>query len=126
MALTREQLLDAKGVKLQKVDLPEWIAGDGHVFIRPMPAATAQAFAELEEDDKGAAQEATMAGIAASVCDGQGALLFNDGDDLGVLPISAVTRITKAMLEFNGMADKGAKDLEGNSESDPGDDLPSS
>ena len=125
MALTRDQLMNAQGVPLRKVSLPEW-GDDAHVFIRPMPARIGELFANLKEGDDEAEHEATQRALIACVCNEDGSALFSDGDDVHAMPIVAFKRLADAIVTYNGMTDEGAAELAGNSNGSPGDASPSS
>lgn len=121
-ALTREAILAADDLKLQRVDVPEWGAGS-YVFVRTLRVRERE---ELEAPMVAARGAVNIAGFRARVviaacCDEQGHPLFTleDATAISEKAAGAVERIAEAAMEANGMTDSAAQAAAGNSGGEP-------
>jgi hypothetical protein len=100
--LTREQILDAKDVKIKTVDVPEW---GGAVNVRVMSGAR-RGYIESKVL-RGEMQQGDMRIIvcASTICDDDGFAIFTNDDVelLGEKSSTALDRVFEAALELNGM-----------------------
>lgn len=115
MALTRDQILAAQDLRLEKIQVPEW---GGEVLIRSMTSRERDAFeAHFAEHPGSARYENIRARLAATcVCDEASNPIFTEDDiqALGAKSAAALSRIFNRAAELNHFTGKDIKELEKN------------
>jgi len=117
--LTREQILAANDLPIERVSVPEW---GGSVCIRTLTAAQREEWEKQAGDAKGKWQiRATL--VAAAVCDEAGKPLFTANDVAALAAKSAppIIRIFEAANKQSGISEEDVAELEKNSEANPSD-----
>lgn len=101
--LSAEDILNAKDVKVEAVEVPEW---GGSVYVREFSAAVRDQFDALLSD--GDADEPDLTNVRARVialtaCDAGGKLLFTieQAEALGAKSNGAVSRVYDAAAKLN-------------------------
>ena len=124
MTLTKQQILST-APRLKEVDVPEW---GGSVFIRPLTIHEQAKLADLgTKYEKSSVvdrmKNCTLRLVQWSVCDEQGAPLFEGGDlePLMSKAASAFLRLQDAILALSGLTEESRKELEKNLLSAPSD-----
>jgi len=119
--LTAKSILDANDLTKEKVEVPEW---SGHLFVRVMPGYARDAWEAhvfLSQEDAGKRMKNLRARlIAATACDEQGNLLFNEKqiEALGKKSSKAMDRVFEAASRLNGLTKEDVDSLVGESEGD--------
>ena len=118
-ALTKDDIFKATDIDTKEYPVPEW---GGHVYIKMLSAKQREDF----EDMVARAQESKQRVVhfraklcSAMVCDSEGNLLFPTPADVKALSEkngSVLDRICSVCMEFNGMTEAAAKELEKNSD----------
>jgi hypothetical protein len=122
--LTREQILEARDMRVEKVKVPEW---GGEVFVRSLTAAERDDFEGSIVTRDGSKLDFSIANIRAklvarTVCDEAGNRIFTDADILllGEKSAEPVDRIYDVAQRLSGLSDKDMEELEKNSGTIPG------
>lgn len=127
--LTRDQILSSNDLPSEPVAVPEW---GGTVHVRTMSGTDRDAFEQsmLDARTKG---EPNLINIRArlavkTVANADGERLFSDQDAeaLGRKSARALDRVFAVAQRLNGIGEKEAKELAGNSEAGPTGDSTSS
>ena len=103
MALTKEQIVNYKGAKPQRVEAPEF-GGDGFTFVRELSVE------QIEDITGKGGFDSAVALLAASLCDADGQSLGFTEDEVKALKgISsrAFTKLLKAANKANGLDPEG-------------------
>lgn len=118
--LTKEDILQARDVKIEQVDVPEW---NGSVFVRSITAAergqieeAAAKFKESKGKDS-FARTFTVKFASLAICDEEGKRLFDD-KDIALLQqknAAAIARIAEAAQRLSGFTRQEMEELEKNS-----------
>lgn len=119
--LTREQILQKKGYKIQVVNIPEW---EGDVYVRGLTAGERDQFEEsnlIRDKDKKrglTTYDVRVADTRArlvvmAVCDEKGNRLFTDDDIEAVSSLSsaAVSKLYSVAAALSGITDDDLEDL---------------
>lgn len=106
--LTREQIVAAKKLKTEEVDVPEW---GGKVLVRELTADKAMELGrQVKQDDRQAMIRWVIAGAVSSDTLEP---LFQDTDEdrllLGGMSAAAILRIGNKAIELSGLADDAEK-----------------
>lgn len=119
MSLDRQSILDAKDLKIEEVQVPEW---GGSIFVRVMTGVERDQF--VEENSKppkeGDKPEGTMRYCAKTIighaCDAEGKRIFTADDLEPLLQKSRTTlaNVTQAILRVNGLNKEGTEKAEKN------------
>lgn len=110
--LNKDQILQAKDAKTEKVEVPEW---GGFVYVRMMTARQRDQFEAEQISDPYKDVRARLA--VHTVCDEQGEMLFQkqDVDALGQKSAAALDRIFSAAVKLNRITKEDVDELEKNS-----------
>ena len=117
MSLTRKQILEAKDLIKQKVEVPEW---GGEVYVRMMTGSERDSFERgiINED-----RTANLSNIRAKLCaltivDESGNRIFTDEDvkEIGEKSALVLDRIFQVAQNLNGISPADVEDLAKNSE----------
>ena len=128
--LTKEQVLAADDLNMERVNVPEW---GGHVFVRVVRGEELDAFQQSCQKGRGPNQRLNMLNfrarfVALVACDKDGKPLFKprDAGELGKKSARALDRVFTVGQRVNGITEEELEDLVGNSISGPSDDSGSS
>jgi hypothetical protein len=128
--LTKEQILKAKDLVTQEVDVPEW---GGTVIVKGMTGTERDSFEQAIIDTKGKSTKTNLANIRARLCsltmvDDKGERLFADSDmiGLGKKAAKAIDRVFAVAQDLNGMSAVDVEELAKNSEAAQSEDSTSS
>lgn len=120
MALSRDQILEAKDLETREVDVPEW---GGTVLVRALSGTDRDAYEASLVQIRGKQQVPNLANIRAklvarAVVDEDGNRLFTDADikALGQKSAAALGRVFTVAAEMSGLDDKDIEEIEGNSD----------
>ena len=118
--LTKDDILAADDLKLEKVSVPEW---GGDVFVRILPGDERAMFENQQQTQNG---RVNMVNIYARygalvMCDEKGNRIFNDADvgHLGRKSGAALGRVFKVGIRLNAMSEDDVKEMVGNSDAVP-------
>lgn len=127
--LTKDQILKADDLKVEKLTVPEW---GGDIFIKVMSGAErdgfeAGCFVGRGKDRRENFQNLRARLVAICIVDEEGKRMFNDAEAmlLGQKSAPAIDRIFTKCQEFNGLTQKDVEELTKNSDSDPSGGSPS-
>lgn len=128
--LTKDEILRARDVKIEQVDVPEW---GGSVYVRSITAAergqieeAAAKFKESKGKDS-FARTFTVRFASMAICDENGNRLFDD-KDIALLQqknAAAIARIAEVAQRLSGFSAQDMEELEKNSKDAQAADLPS-
>ncbi len=122
--LTREDILKADDLKIERVDVPEW---GGHVFVRVLPAAQYDKFQADNLKVSGVGRnkktEANFANFSSrlavlAVVDSKGKPLFDSAADVAALAEKsgvAMERVIKRAMTINGFDREAVEEATKNS-----------
>ena len=128
--LSKQDILQAKDVKIEQVEVPEW---GGHVYVRSISALERGLIEEdaakfKESKGKGSfARTFTVKFASLALCDEKGKRLFDD-KDIALLQeknAAAISRIAEAAQRLSGFSQEDMEELEKNSKGTQEDDSPS-
>lgn len=110
--LNKEQILQAKDARTERVEIPEW---GGYVFVRMMSARQRDQFEAEQVSDPYKDIRARLA--VHTVCDEQGEMLFTmaDVEALSQKSAAALDRIFAAAVKLNRISKEDIDELEKNS-----------
>lgn len=110
--LNKEQILQAKDAKTERVEIPEW---GGYVFVRMMSARQRDQFEAEQVSDPYKDIRARLA--VHTVCDEHGEMLFSmqDVEALSQKSAAALDRIFAAAVKLNRISKEDIDELEKNS-----------
>jgi len=115
MALSREDILQAKDLVLKEVAVPEW---GGTVFVKSMTAKERDAFEASVTEIRGGKQSVRLENIRAkfaalTICDENGKRLFDEKDipALAEKSAGALTRVFEAAQKLSGLTDGDIKEM---------------
>ena len=121
MTLTKEQILGATDIKVEKVNVPEW---GGDVYVKGMSGAERDKFEASIVETRGSQQKLNMTNVRAklacyTICDKDGKRLFTDNEigELAKKSASALQRIFDAAQKLSGIGAGEVENLLKNSES---------
>lgn len=121
MALNKQDILNVKDSVLERVDVPEW---KGEVYLRSITAsergqieAAAAAFRESKGKDASFARTFTVKIVSMSLCDENGARLFDDTEvaKLGQKNAKVIARLAEHAQRLSGFSKDDLDELEKNS-----------
>jgi hypothetical protein len=128
--LSRDDILQARDVKIEQVDVPEW---EGIVYVRSISAGERgmieEAAAKFKES-KGKdpfARNFTVKFASLALCDETGKRLFRD-EDIALLQqknAAAVSRVAEAAQRLSGFSKSDMEELEKNLKDAQAEGLPS-
>ena len=115
MSLTREQILKASDIAIEKVSVPEW---GGDVYVKGMTAKERDSFESSIIIKAGKHQRVNMNNIRAklvarSICDKDGELMFTE-KDVSVLAdksASAMQKVFAVAQRLSGITEEDTEDL---------------
>ncbi len=112
MALSKQDIKNAKDIRTEEVNVPEW---GGTVFVRTMTgkARDAVEMAIFKSQQKKTPENVRGAWVAAAACDENGKPIFqqSDADWLGDKSASALDRCFEAVQRLNGITDADVEEL---------------
>jgi hypothetical protein len=124
--LTRDDILRARDITIEKVDVPEW---GGFVYVKGMTAGQRDQLEAAMLDKKAQPQPARLAEFRTRMfilcaCHETGAPIFTAADIRAVQgkSVAGINRVLDVARRLSGMTDEDVEELVGNSESDPYDD----
>lgn len=113
--LSREQILEAKDLKTEDVDVPEW---GGAVRLRTLTGTERDAFEQSMVETKGGKQRQNLKNfrarlIAKCVVTEAGELMFSppDIEPLGKKSAAALGRVFDACQKLNGFSESDVEEL---------------
>lgn len=116
--LTREQILGADDIAMERVDVPEW---GGAIYVRVMSGTERDHYQSRRLTIVGNSQRfnlenATVELVALTACDAKGKRLFSEADvaELGKKSSAALQRIAAVAQRLNGLAPDSVEDAEKN------------
>ena len=113
--LKRDDILNAKDIDVQSVDVPEW---GGEVGVKALTGTERDKFEQSILDGKKVNLNCIRAKLCAAViCDDKGKRLFTDADivQLGKKSAKALNRVFEKAQEMNGLGPDDVEDLAKNS-----------
>ena len=123
--LSREMILAAEDLPMERVEVPEW---GGFVYIRTLTGKERDKYEDGCFVGKGRKRVYTLRDTRArlavlAVCDETGRRLFTDTDidRLGGRSAAALDRVFEVAQRLSGVSDEDVEDLAKNSETTPGD-----
>jgi len=118
--LTKEQIVAAKDIKTEVIDVPEW---GGSVIIREMTGKVREEFEMFVQERRGADDSLNLRGmrtlvLSQTLVDEEGNALFTK-DDVAVLGdknAAVIDRLFTVAMELNKIGDTQMKELRKNSD----------
>lgn len=117
-SLSRDAILKAKDIKLEKIDTSEWFGADTFVFVKGMTGTERDSFEASILTMKGKKQEVNLANLRAklavrTLCDENGARLFTDADaeDLGQHNAAFLQKVFYVSQKLSGIGDDEVKEM---------------
>ena len=131
--LSRDDILKADDLEIERVDVPEWGAKDkadeAFIFVRNMTGTERDAFEKTIVRQNGKKQVVNMENFRAklfvhSVCDEKGKLLFSDADvqKLGAKSAAPLQRVFDVAARLSGISKGDVDELTQELEDNPFDD----
>lgn len=115
MTLTRDAILGANDIRIEKLAVPEW---GGEVYVKGMTGSERDRFELSIMQIRGKSQTINMQNVRAklasvTVCDEKGNLLFAQADIevLGGKSASALQRVFNLARHLSGLTDEDVKEL---------------
>lgn len=112
MALTKDEILQAKDLESREIEVPEW---GGTVCVRMLTAKERDELEAfwLKRRESGDYTNARAQIVALTVCDESGDRLFAEADVdlLAGKSAAAMQRVYDAAMELNGFTKKDVEDL---------------
>ena len=116
--LTREQILDAKDIETEDVEVPEW---GGTVRVKAMTGAERDEYESYMMDTSGSEVKMNLKGmkvrlVALTVVDEKGKRMFEvtDIEALSTKSASALDRVFQVASRLSGMTVAAVEELQGN------------
>lgn len=113
--LSRDDILGAKDIEIEKVDVPEW---HGSVFVKGMSGTERDRFEASIVEQRGKNAKVSMENIRAklaaeSICDEDGNRLFSieDINALGEKSASALQRVFDVAQRLSGITGEDVEEL---------------
>ena len=113
--LTREAILGASDIEIEKVEVPEW---GGYVFVKTMSGIERDTFEASIVEQRGNNSRVNMVNIRAkltaqSACDSKGVRLFTDKDvrELGKKSATALQRVFDVAQRKSGITSEDVEEL---------------
>ena len=109
--LTKEQILKAGDLKIEKIAVPEW---GGDVFIRPLSSRDRDKWeADVSASGKVSYDNLRAKLVARSICDESGNLLFDESDipALGQKSAAAMQRLFNRLIDLNQVSDADVDEI---------------
>lgn len=120
MALSRDQILEAKDLETREVEVPEW---GGTVLVRALSGTDRDAYEASLVQMRGNKSVPQLGNIRAklvarAIVDEDGNRLFTDADIkvLGQKSAAALSRVFTVAAEMSGLNDADIEEIEGNSD----------
>lgn len=107
--LGREQILAAKKLRTETVNVPEW-GEDCAVIVRELRSAESQKFIEANKKKSDADDNAAIVSMAVVNEDGQQVFSSADVTEISQLGVAPIIRIVKAALALSGLTEAQIKD----------------
>ena len=121
--LSKQQILDAKDIKIEKVEVPEW---GGSVYIKVMNATQRDEFETFvyKRQDQKDLRGMRVLLCKLCLCDAEGKQMFESDKDMKALADksgSALMVVFQAAQKLNALSPDDVGELEGNLKPDPSD-----
>lgn len=122
MTLNKQAILQAKDMRIERVNVPEW---GGEVCLKSITAAergqieaAAARFRESRGKDETFARTFTLKIVSMALCDENGNRLFDEGDfaELAKKNAAVIARLAETAQRLSGFAKEDLEELEKNSE----------
>lgn len=121
MTLNKEQILNVKDIKIEKINIPEW---GGDVYVKGMTGSERDKFEASIVEMRGSQQKLNMVNVRAKLacyclCDEKGERLFTDAEmlELGKKSASALQRIFDVAQKLSAIGESDIESLVKNSRS---------
>ena len=105
--LNRDQILNAKDIKVEKVHVPEW---GGDVYLRVISGADRDEYESfvLQSKDRGTVKNFRAMLLAKAICDENGNPIFTNKDieALGKKNSVVLDRLWQKAMKLNGLTDE--------------------
>lgn len=131
MSLTKEQILAAQDIRIEKLHVPEW-GGDVHVKALTAAERDAYEMSILEVGSNGRVKKVRLERVrlnlvSASLVDADGKQLFStrEVEALGKKSAAAINRIVEKAQQLSGVSDDDIEELADGLKNDQSADLPS-
>lgn len=130
MTLTKQSILQAKDMRIERVHVPEW---GGEVCLKSITAAergqieaAAARFRESRGKDETFARTFTLKIVSMALCDENGNRLFDDGDfaELAKKNAAVIAKLAETAQRLSGFGKEDLEELEKNSAETPVEGLP--
>ena len=119
MALSKEQILAVKDIKIEEFFVPEW---DGSIYIKTMTAEERDKFEEAVFNKDNGKRKTDVSGLRAKlcafvICDAEGQRLFteNEVETLSKKSAAALTRIFEKAQELSATREDDLEEMTKNS-----------
>jgi hypothetical protein len=129
MSLTRDEILSAKDIEVERVSVPEW---GGYVHVKGMTGTERDAFEASVVEQRGTDAKVNMVNIRAklaaqTICDEEGKRLFTKADikKLGEKSANALDRVFAVAQRLSGISENDVEELAEELEKNPFDGSPS-
>lgn len=125
MTLSKQSILQAKDMRIERVHVPEW---NGEVCLKSITAAergqieaAAARFRESRGKDETFARTFTLKIVSMALCDELGNRLFDDGDfaELAKKNAAVIARLAEVAQRLSGFGKEDLEELEKNSAETP-------
>ena len=125
MTLTKQSILQAKDMRIERVHVPEW---GGEVCLKSITAAergqieaAAARFRESRGKDETFARTFTLKIVSMALCDENGNRLFDDGDfaELAKKNAAVIAKLAETAQRLSGFGKEDLEELEKNSAETP-------
>lgn len=122
--LSKQQILDAKDIKVEEVEVPEW---GGSVYIKVMNATQRDEFETFvyKRQDQGDLRGMRVLLCKLCICDAEGKQMFESTDDVKALTDksgSALMVVFQAAQKLNALRKEDIGGIEENLKPDPSED----
>lgn len=121
MALSKEQILAVRDIKIEELYVPEW---DGSIYIKTMTAEERDKFEEAIFIKDGGKRKTDVSGLRAKlcafvICDEEGNRLFSEAEveALSKKSAAALTRIFEKAQEISATREDDFEEMAKNSKS---------
>lgn len=125
MTLTKQSILQAKDMRIERIHVPEW---GGEVCLKSITAAergqieaAAARFRESRGKDETFARTFTLKIVSMALCDENGNRLFDDGDfaELAKKNAAVIAKLAETAQRLSGFGKEDLEELEKNSAETP-------
>lgn len=127
MPLTRDQILEANDIQIEKVATPEW-GGDGITLVRSLDGRSRDAFeaGSMVKNARSGSYDMRLENLRArllvlAICDEDGKRIFTDADvgKIGAKNAGVLARVYDVATRLSGISRQDVDELVKNSDGDP-------